>query len=278
MSGVIASLALSVGTSAYSFAGAMKSKRLQRESQLDAERAMAEAKKRLEINVYEKLGIAKLPYEQAREAALVQGAMATEAARESERGSAAAAGRIQMAQAQEQQTVRAAQEQEMMNLNKLVAEEEGRLLDIGTQLNLEEVAGAQQAARDYEEQANRRIFQGIETASDSIKAGIQMAPLYNKSGVVKYEGMLREQYEGRAKDYLAAKGTPNEKNYKMSPEFLDASGNPLPFQAALSKMQGAGGWNFAGVETMNPADYTKWLLSQRKKTFKDIYQSNVPNF
>lgn len=268
MSGVIASIGIGLGTTAMSFAQYMNQNKLQKEAQADAERAMAAAKMRLEMNVFEKLGIAKLPYAQARESALVQGAMATEAARESERGAAAAAGRVQMAQQEQQADIAAKQEQEILNLNKLVATEEGRLLDVGTQLNLEEVAGAQQAASDAQIAKNQALQQGIQGLGNIAQTAIQAAPLYGKSRAVKQEGDLREKYNAAIEEQKRA-------GYKrMNPEFLDDKGNPIPFQQALSKMEGAGGWNFAGVGTMKPEEYQNWLLTQKGSTFKKLGETN----
>ena len=67
----------------------------------EAEKAMAAARKKLEVNYIDALGIQKEPYELEREALLVAGAQGVEAARESERGAAAGVGRIQLAQQKE---------------------------------------------------------------------------------------------------------------------------------------------------------------------------------
>lgn len=259
MSGVAVSIgvaAVGVGMSFYQMSEQQKA---QREAEAEADRAMAEAKKRLEINVYEKLGIAKLPYAQAREAALVQGAMATEVARESERGVAATAGRVQMAQQEMQADIAAKQEQEILNLEKLVATEEGRLLDIGTQLNLEEVAGAQMAAANAEERKNQALMQGMQGATQLAGQVAAAAPLYSKSQAVKQEGALRAQY-----DATVASGA------QLKPQFYDTQGKPLPFQQALSKMQGPTGWDYAGIGTMKQEDYNNWLLTQKGSTFKNL--------
>lgn len=176
-----AALTATAASTGMSFSQMGKQRRLQKEAESEAERAMADARKRLEVNVYEKLGVAKLPYAQAREAALVQGAMATEAARESERGAAATAGRVQMAQQEQQATIAALQEQEILDLNKLVATEEGRLLDIGTQLNLEEVAGAQMAAANAEERANQALTQGMQGFTSLATQAAEAAPLFAKA-------------------------------------------------------------------------------------------------
>jgi len=268
MSGVAVSIgvaAVGVGMSFYQMSEQQKA---QREAEAEADRAMAEAKKRLEINVYEKLGIAKLPYAQAREASLVQGAMATEMARESERGVAATAGRVQMAQQEQQADIAAKQEQEILNLEKLVATEEGRLLDIGTQLNLEEVAGAQMAAANAEERKNQALMQGMQGATQLAGQVAAAAPLYSKSQAVKQEGALRAQYDAAVAEQKSA-------GYKrMNPEFLDAQGNPLPFQQALAKMKGPAGWDYSGIATMKQEDYNNWVLTQKGSTFKNLGETN----
>ena len=68
---------------------------------------------------------------------LSQGAQAIQAGVESERGAAATAGRIQMAANEGQGAIRTAMGQDMQQLEMLSAQEEGRLRDIGVQLDLE---------------------------------------------------------------------------------------------------------------------------------------------
>jgi hypothetical protein len=177
----LGSLALSAGTTGMSFAQAGKQRQAQRQAEKDAEQAMAEARKKLEVNFYENLGIQKEPYELEREALLSQGAQAIQAGVESERGAAATAGRIQMAQQQGQAGIRTAMGQDLMNLQKLAASEEARLAGLGYNLDLEEVAGAQKAARDaqqLEAQATQQAMQGIQSIAQQ---GISnFVPLFSK--------------------------------------------------------------------------------------------------
>jgi hypothetical protein len=97
----IGGLAISAASTGASFANAAKQRKqaakTQREAEKAAAEAMAAARKKLEINFYDKLAVQKEPYELAREAALAAGAQAIQAGQESERGSAATAGRVQMA-------------------------------------------------------------------------------------------------------------------------------------------------------------------------------------
>lgn len=174
-------LALSAGTTTMSFAQAGKQKKAQRQAEEDAEKAMAEARKKLELNFYDTLGIQKEPYELEREALLSQGALAIQAGVESERGAAATAGRIQMAQQQAQAGIRTAMGQDLMNLEKLSAAEEARLAGLGYNLDLEEVKGAQQAARDAERLAAQATQQGMQGIQSIAQQGLNtFVPLFSK--------------------------------------------------------------------------------------------------
>lgn len=196
----VVGIAGAVAGTGMSFAQASKAKKERNAAAEAAQAAMADARKRLEINVFEGLSVKKLPYEQAREASLVQGAMATEAARESERGVAATAGRVQMAQQEQQAKIAAAQEAEMTEIERLAASEEGRLLDVGTQLDLEEVAGAQQAAMEAQErmsQATQRGMEGIVNLTGQIAAA---APLFAKTSAARQvQKLQREAAAGKIK-------------------------------------------------------------------------------
>jgi len=174
-------IAATVGSTTMSFVQANKQKKAQREAERDADEAMQQARKKLEVNFYDKLGIQKEPYELEREALLSQGAQAIQAGVESERGAAATAGRIQMAQQQGQAGIRTAMGQDLMNLEKLAAEEEARLAGLGYNLDLEEVKGAQQAARDAERLAAQATQQGMQGIQSIAQQGLNtFVPLFSK--------------------------------------------------------------------------------------------------
>lgn len=177
----VVGIASAVGGSAMSFTQASKQKKLQREAEADAEKAMAEARKKLDVNFYEQLGIQKEPYELAREAALSTGAQLIEAGRESERGTAATAGRVFMGQQEEQRKIASAMGQEMAGLDKLVAQEEGRLRDMGVGLDLEEVAGSQLAAREAARMGAAATKEGVQGVMSAAQQLYQAAPLFDKN-------------------------------------------------------------------------------------------------
>jgi hypothetical protein len=174
-------LAATVGGSAMSFSQASKQKKLQREAEADASKAMAEARKKLDVNFYEQLGIQKEPYELEREALLSAGAQAIEAGQESERGAAATAGRVQLAQQQGQRQIAAAMGQEMLGLEKLAAQEESRLRDMNVGLDMEEAAGAQLAAREAARMSAAATTQGIQGIQSAAQQLYQAAPLFQKN-------------------------------------------------------------------------------------------------
>ena len=142
--------------SAQSFSQARKQKAKQREAEATADKYMADARRSLEKNYMESLAIQKEPYELEREAALVAGAQATEALRESDRGMGRV-GAIYGQQQQAQRQIASAMGQEMFNLDYLTAQEESRLRDIGTQLDLGEVTGAQLEAANAEERRQQQL-------------------------------------------------------------------------------------------------------------------------
>lgn len=182
-------LASTAASTTMSFVNMAKQNKLQKQAEADAAKAMAEARKKLEINFYDKLAVQKEPYELAREAALAAGAQAIEAGKESERGAAATAGRVQMAQTEEQRKIATAMGQEMANLEQLSATEDARLRDIGVQLDIGEAEGAQRAARDAAEAkaaATQQAMQGIISMGQQVA---QLAPLYGKNTKATTEAM-----------------------------------------------------------------------------------------
>tara|TARA_R110000824_G_scaffold213652_10_gene399961 strand:+ start:3051 stop:4004 length:954 start_codon:yes stop_codon:yes gene_type:complete len=172
---LITSIALTAGSTALNFVNAGKQRRAASDAEFDAEQALIKAREKLGTNFYENLSINKEKYVLEREALLSAGAQATAAGAESERGAAAVAGRVLAAQqkAQQQQTSRMGDEQK--KLEGLVAQEDSRLRDIGVQLDLEEVKGAQIAAGRAEQSANMLQAQGMQGILDTAKAGVSLS-------------------------------------------------------------------------------------------------------
>lgn len=180
----IGSIAVSAGSAGMSFAEAGKQRRLQQEAENDAAKALAEARKKLDVNFYANLGINKEPYELEREALVSAGAQAIQAGQESERGAAATAGRIQMAQQQGQREIAGAMGTEMFNLDKLTAAESSKLAQKQAELYLSEAEGAQLAARDAQEAATAYTTAGVKGIGTAAQQTLtSLVPLYSKTAV-----------------------------------------------------------------------------------------------
>ena len=176
----IGGLAVSAASTTMSFIQASEQKGKQRQAEADAAAAMAEARRKLEINYAEERAIQKEPYELAREASLSSGAQILQAGRESDRGAEVSAGRVQMAQNEAQADIRGKMGEELTDINKDIINEESRLRDLGFQLDAEEAAGAQLAARGAEEAAAAATAEGFQGLASTASQGLDMVNLYQK--------------------------------------------------------------------------------------------------
>jgi hypothetical protein len=250
-------LAISAGSTAMSFAQAANQQKNIRTAQAKADQAMQEARKKLEVNYYEQLGIQKEPYELQREALLVQGAQALEGAREADRGAAATAGRLQAMQNEAQAGVRTAMGKELMDLAALTATEESRLRDINVQLDMGEVAGAQQAQADAEQARAAAMAQGFEGLANTAQQAANMVPLYQQSAAAKSLNRAESDYSKMIKS-------------GNIPSQYMKDGKPMSFQQAFGMVTGN-----ANYGTMNPFEFRD-KLTQQGRDF--IRQNNPLNY
>lgn len=192
----VAGLAATAATTTGSFIQASKQKKLQKEAEAEADRALAEARKKLEVNFYEGLSIQKEPYELAREALLSSGAQAIQAGVEgSERGAAATAGRVQMAQQQGQRKIASAMGQDMFGLQKLALQEESRLRDMGVDLDIREVEGQQAQAQAAEAARQAQMQKAIAGVGEFIKGAGNLIPEFMPDSDTRASNKLNRQFE-----------------------------------------------------------------------------------
>jgi hypothetical protein len=184
-------LASTAFTTGKSFSLASKQRKIQREAESDAAKAMAEARKKLEVNFYDNLSILKEPYEREREAIISAAGAATTAAQEGDtRGAAATAGRIQLGVQQGQREIAGAMGQEMLALQKLSADEASRLRDMKVGIDLGEVEGAQLKARDAQESAAAYTQQGMQGIQDFGEKAYKMAPLFDSKSLKGFQSEI----------------------------------------------------------------------------------------
>jgi hypothetical protein len=172
----IAAGTASLVSAGMSFSQAQKARNMQVQAQAEARRAISEAKKRLEVNYMDTLSVIKEPYELEREALLSSGAQAIEAAKESTRGVSETAGRIQMAQNQQQGNIRTAMGREVANLDMLSAREDSRLRDENVLINKDEISGAQLANANAWELQQKALQQGFAGVSSGIGQFAKLIP------------------------------------------------------------------------------------------------------
>jgi murein DD-endopeptidase MepM/ murein hydrolase activator NlpD len=245
-------VAATAATTTMSFVNAGKQKKAMQQAQKDADEAMQEARKKLQVNVYDKLAINKEPYDLQREAMLSQGAQAIQAGVESERGSAATAGRIQMAANEAQAGIRTAMGQDLQQLEMLSAQEDARLRDIGVQLDLEEVAGAQLAAANAQELQAQAMQQGMEGLTSIGSQLEQKAPTFEKTASARQSKRLS--------DTLTQDFGQNQKGIQQN----------IANQGIID------GVDFSGVSTMKPDEFQQFMVSLPAETLKKIRQK-LPN-
>jgi hypothetical protein len=256
----IGSTLLSAGMSA---AQAAKQSRLQKQAEAEAASAMASARSRLDVNFYDKLSVKKEPYELAIEASNVAAAQALEAGRESERGVASTAGRVQMAKNDQQRQIAAAFGQELSNLEQLSATEDSRLRDVNTQIDLSQAEGAQKAARDAQEAKAAATESAVQSGITAVGQGINAANLYSKNTALQRQALGKSSMS--QEDFTNFGNIKNGEKFGFAPANKDISSN----------------LDFDIIKNMNRGTYRKFINSldenQRaalftNKTYTDNYQ------
>lgn len=259
------STAAAVGGAAMSFSQAGEAKAKAADASRAADKAIAEAKSKLDINFYDAIGIQKEPYELQREALLSQGAQAIQAGREGEeRGVGAVAGRVQLAQNEAQQGIRTQMGQDLLGLQKLSAAENSRLRDVGAQINMEEAAGAQLANANYNKLAGQAETQGVQGLVGAAGTFASSLPLYMKDVSFNMGDIKRGLGIGQAaaaKDYATAQQIQSNAANAFAPQ--------------IQTMQP----NFQGITnpSMNTLNKNMYLESSRGTQFDYNNQANAFN-
>ena len=201
MSGIVAGINAGIALTSMGISMSQKKKAEGKamEAEREAELAMTEARERLSVNYQEGRTISKDPYTMALEQSLAQGASSVEAMQGAGVRGIAQLANLQQAQNQMGEQQRVGYGQELQQLDKDIRDEDSRLRDINTQIDLQEVEGAQQAAAMYDEQAAAAKAAAVQSGINAVQAGIQVAPDYmNKMGSTKqaYGTLASQDYKG----------------------------------------------------------------------------------
>lgn len=169
-------------STAMSFSQAANQRKAAERAEREADKKMAEARARLEVNYAKSMAVQKEPYELQREAELTGTAQLIEAGQESERGSQTTAGKVLALQQQGQGAIRSAMGEELSDIQGMIIEEESRNRDVNVQLDLGEVAGKQREAAEAKARAEKAKAEGVQGAINFVQQGVAMYPLVGKGG------------------------------------------------------------------------------------------------
>ena len=264
MSGLITgiiSAVIATGQMVYSIDQANKAKDAQRKAENAAKQKLEEAMKRLDVNYVESLAIPMEAYDRQSEEMLQVSANVLEAAREGDqRGVGATAGQILGSQLATSDLQRGEIEKTIFNLDAAVAEEESRLRDVKTQINLQDAAGAQIAAAAAGEAAQMHQAQAVQAGGVAIASGISAQQLYSQNKTIdtqmknntNFQSDVAAKYdptgskgigsmsELQFKDYMGQNFTNKEIRNMFPKTTLDTSGNTVASGAPVKTIsQGA---------------------------------------
>tara|TARA_R110001592_G_scaffold211857_1_gene463912 strand:+ start:2071 stop:2919 length:849 start_codon:yes stop_codon:yes gene_type:complete len=190
-----AKIAAAAGAATTSFVKAKQQNKAQQKAERAADEALADARKRIDVNYLEGLSIPKEAYELEREALLSSGAQALQAGVEgSTRGAAATAGRVQMAQQQGQRRVASAMGQELFGLQKLAAGEDARIAGMQAGLSLKELEGQQEAAMFAQIRGEQQTQRGIQGLGEAVKLAGDAIPEYMPDAATRSTNKLNRQF------------------------------------------------------------------------------------
>lgn len=199
MSGVVTgaiSLGIGAVSTGFSFVQAKQARDRSEEAQLEANRKMSDARGRTGANFYENLAVQQETYNRAYREQQVAAKANLQAMQEQGVRGVAGVGMLQQATQDAMSSVRSAQEKELMDRDRLIAQEDSRLRDINIQLDLGEVEGAQLAAASESNAANYAIQQGIQGLTD-IGVGIAESQSLFGGGTKRGKDGMSEDAKGQ---------------------------------------------------------------------------------
>jgi hypothetical protein len=161
----------------------------QRQKEIDkanraAQKAVAEAKKQIQVKPYEALTVSDTPYERQREQFASQAAQATQAAAEMGAAGMGRVGAIAMAGDEAQAKVRDQQIKQLETIEQLKAQDEARASQQMASISLQEAEGAQKAAADAQAAKAASITSGMGSLTS---IGQQMGAVNPYTGEAMFE-------------------------------------------------------------------------------------------
>ena len=145
----IAALGMSAAGSAFSFLQAGKQSKIENQAQRDAAKYMADARKKLDVNMLKGLNLSRDAYDlEFEQMSQFAGAGLQAGVEGDQRGAGAAVGRVGQLLSEQAKEQRVAMAKELSDFEMAVAKEDVNLQGQRVDLDLGEVAGQQQIAAD----------------------------------------------------------------------------------------------------------------------------------
>lgn len=145
-----------------------------------ADEALAEARKKLDVNFLEETSIATEAYKLERESQNLAGARATDAAVQSERGSAATAGRVMAAENDAARDTSARMETALVDRENKILTEEGRLRDELVTIEKDIAEGAASAMADANAASTAAMTNAIAGITSGVTGAFEASDLYKQ--------------------------------------------------------------------------------------------------
>ena len=247
---VLGLVSTGVGT-IMSFTQAAKQTSLQREAELKAEQAMQEAKKKLEVNFYDTLSVQRDTFEQMQKESTAQMAQLIEATKETDKGAAATAGRLQAVANQQQAAIRGEIGEKLSDLEKLSATEDSRLRDALAQVEFEDSIGYQKMAADAKQAQAAAIAQGVQGISNMAKYTGALVPLFT-------QGAASKALDKQELAYNAAVS-----NKTLPQKYYNPDGTPMTYQQVM-------GVNYnPSINTMTDPQFREYMIGRGRRTINE---------
>lgn len=202
-------------TTAMSFSQASQQRKASERATREADKKMAEARARLEVNYAESMSVKKEPYELQREAELAGTAQLIDVGQESERGAQTTAGKVLALQQQGQGNIRSAMGDELSDVEGMVIEEASRNRDVNVQLDLGEVAGKQREAAEAKARAEKAKAEAFQGVINTAQEGLAMVPMFGKGGT----------HNKQLTELTGATTAPMSSNMTMAQKYPNLYGN-----------------------------------------------------
>jgi len=221
--------------------GGISASRAQREAERQAEVALNQAKKRIEVNRQEGVQIPLDSYELAMRQNTAQQMQALEGLREADqRTLAAGVGKLGAIGTSATEADRQRMQADIYKRDQMIASEEANIDRMLAQISLQEAAGAQQAAANREQMAAKQ-FSGAVKGAGNIATGIyKMKDLYDS-----------RQTELKAAKALQGEGMFEGMNTRQARRAMLKSGDYNPQQisnlASFGNYYGKDGSTFANI-------------------------------